>query len=45
MERKLAKRETNPITVTSIGSLFLFRVVDPVEMSSVTWSFEKAKGK
>jgi hypothetical protein len=34
-----------PITVTSIGCLFLFRVVGPGEMSSVTWGFEKAKGK
>jgi hypothetical protein len=34
-----------PITVTSIGSLFLFRVVGPGETSAVTWGFEKAKGK
>jgi hypothetical protein len=34
-----------PITVTSIGCLFLFRVVGPGETSLVTWGFEKAKGK
>jgi hypothetical protein len=45
MERKLAKRDTNPITVTSIGSLFLFRVVVPGEMSPMTLGFEKEKGK
>jgi hypothetical protein len=34
-----------PITVTSIGCLFLFRVVGPGETSPVTWGFEKAKSK
>jgi hypothetical protein len=34
-----------PITLTSIGCLFLFRVVSPREMSPVTWGFEKAKSK
>jgi hypothetical protein len=34
-----------PITVTSIGFLFLFRVVGPGETSPVTWGFEKAKSK
>jgi hypothetical protein len=34
-----------PITVTSIGCLFLFRVVGPRETSPVTWRFEKAKSK
>jgi hypothetical protein len=34
-----------PIIVTSIGCLFLFRVVGPGETSPMTWGFEKAKGK
>jgi hypothetical protein len=34
-----------PITVTSIGCLFLFRVVGPRETSPVTWGLEKAKSK
>jgi hypothetical protein len=33
------------IIVTSIGCLFLFRVVGPGETSPVTWGFEKAKSK
>jgi hypothetical protein len=32
-----------PITVTSIGCLFLFRVDGPGETSPVTWGFEKAR--
>jgi hypothetical protein len=34
-----------PITVTSTGYLFLFRVDGPGETSPVTWGFEKAKVK
>ena len=34
-----------PITITSIGFLFLFRVVGPGETSLVTWVFEKARSK
>jgi hypothetical protein len=34
-----------PITVTSIGFLFLFRVVGRGETSPVTWRFEKARSK
>ena len=50
MQRKDKWRQTDatgdyPITVTSIGCPFLFRVVGPGEMSPVTWGFEKAKGK
>jgi hypothetical protein len=34
-----------PITVNSIGCLFLFRVVGPGETSPMTWGFEKARSK
>jgi hypothetical protein len=50
MERKGKWRQIDvtggyPITVTSIGCLFLFRVVGTGETSPVTWGFEKAKDK
>jgi hypothetical protein len=32
-----------PITVTSIGCLFLFRVDGPGEISPVTWGFDEAR--
>jgi hypothetical protein len=34
-----------PITATSIGCLFLFRVIGPRETSPMIWGFEKAKSK
>jgi hypothetical protein len=34
-----------PITVTSIGCLFLFRVEGLGETSTVAWGFEKARSK
>jgi hypothetical protein len=40
---KIAVTGDYPITVTSIGSLFLFREVGQGETSPVTWGFEKAK--
>jgi hypothetical protein len=45
MERKIGVTGGYPITVTSIGCLFLFRVDGPGETSPVTWGFEKAKVK
>jgi hypothetical protein len=45
MERKIGVTGGYPITVTSIGCLFLFRVDGPGETSPVTWGFEKEKVK
>jgi hypothetical protein len=44
-EKKIGVTGDYPITVTSIGCLFLFRVVGPGETSPMTWGFEKAKSK
>ena len=44
-EEQIGEMGDYPITVTSIGYLFLFRVVGLGETSPVTWGFEKAKGK
>jgi hypothetical protein len=44
-EEKIGVTGDYPITVTSIGCLFLFRVVGPGETSPVTWGFEKEKSK
>jgi hypothetical protein len=43
--RQIGVMRDYPITVTSIGCPFLFRVVGPRETSPITWGFEKAKGK
>jgi hypothetical protein len=44
-ERQIGVTGGYPITVTSTGYLFLFRVDGPGETSPVTWGFEKAKVK
>jgi hypothetical protein len=43
--KKIGETGGYPIIVTSIGSLFIFRVDGPGETSPVTWGFEKVRSR